>query len=98
VQELKLMVDLGIAPIDALLSATRNAADLVGFTDRSRIADGCWADLLIVRGNPAEDIRAVSDRANHRMVLKAGIDVHATLGPVLPLSAPRFPELAAPAF
>ncbi len=98
VQELKLMVDLGIAPIDALRSATRNAADLVGFTDRGRIAEGCWADLLVVQGNPAEDIAAISDRASHRLVLKAGIDVHATLGPVLAPSAPRFPELAAPAF
>ncbi len=98
VQELKLMADLGISPLDALRSATGNAADLVGFTDRGRIADGCWADLVLVRGNPAEDIRAVSDRANHRLVLKAGIDVHATLGPPLKPSAPRFPAMAPPAF
>ena len=98
VQELKLMVDLGISPLDALRSATGNAADLIGFTDRGRVADGCWADLVLVQGNPAEDIRAVTDRANHRLVLKAGIDVYATLGPPIKPSAPRFPQMAAPAF
>ena len=97
-QELKLMVDLGISPLDALRSATANAADLIGFTDRGRIADGHWADLVLVQGNPAEDIRAVTDRANHRLVLKAGIDVHATLGPPIKPSAPRFPQMAAPSF
>ena len=98
VQELKLMVDLGIAALDALRAATGNAADLIGFTDRGRIREGFWADLLLVRGNPAEDIRAASDRANHRLVLKGGVDVHATLGPPLKPSAPRFPQMAAPAF
>lgn len=97
-QELKLMVDLGIAPLDALRSATGNAADLIGFTDRGRIAEGAWADLLLVQGNPAETIGAASDRANHRLVLKDGIDVHATLGPPLPPAAPRFPKMNAPSF
>lgn len=92
------MVDLGISPLDALRSATGNAADLIGFTDRGRVAEGCWADLVLVQGNPAEDIRAVTDRANHRLVLKAGIDVHATLGPPTKPSAPRFPQMVAPAF
>lgn len=98
VQELRLMTDLGVSPLDALRSATANAADLIGLADRGRVAQSFWADLLLVRGNPAEDIRAVSDRANHRLVLKAGIDVHATLGPPMKPAAARFPRLAAPAF
>ena len=98
VHELRLMADLGIAPLDALRSATANAADLVGLTDRGRIAEGCWADMLIVSGNPAEDIGAVADHANHRAVIKAGYDVHSQLGPALPPATPRFPQMAPPAF
>lgn len=97
-QELKLLVDLGISPIDAIRAGTGNAADLIGFTDRGYIREGYWADLLLVKGNPARDIVAASDRANHRQVLKSGIDVHATLGPPLKPQAPRFPQLAPPTF
>ncbi|MBM3548355.1 MAG: amidohydrolase family protein [Alphaproteobacteria bacterium] len=97
-QELKHLVDLGVTPLDAIRSATGNAADLIGFTDRGRIAEGSWADLLLVQGNPAKDIAAASDRANHRLVLKNGIDVHATLGAPIQGPAPRFPKMEPPTF
>ena len=40
-------------------------------------ADDVWAyaDLLIVDGNPQEDISMVSDPGNHRRVIKNGIPV-----------------------
>jgi imidazolonepropionase-like amidohydrolase len=40
--------------------------------DRGRVAAGKRADLLIVKGNPLEDISAVSDMANHLAVVKDG--------------------------
>jgi len=97
-QELKLMADLGIAPLDTLRSATSAAADLVGFTDRGRIVEGYWADFLIVRGDPVADIRAASDRANHARVVKNGFDVHAAIGAVAKASPPMLPRFAPPAF
>ena len=74
-QELKYMVELGIPEKDALVSANANAADLLGMPDRGRIVEGAYADLLIVEGNPLEDISMVSDPGNHRMVIKNGIPV-----------------------
>ena len=71
-KELKYMVELGIPEKDALISANSNAADLLGMPDRGRIMEGAYADILIVDGNPLEDISMVSDPVNHHMVIKNG--------------------------
>ena len=70
--ELRHLVAYGINPADALVAATGNAADLIGLADRGRIKDGMAADLLIVDGNPMQDISNVADTANHRSVIKNG--------------------------
>ena len=70
--ELACMVDVGMTPTDALIAATANAADLCKLGDRGRIRDGAVADLLLVDGNPVENIAAAADRANHRAVIKDG--------------------------
>jgi len=71
--ELQYMVDeAGITPSDALVFSTRNGTDLMGVTDRGTIAEGKAADLLIVDGNPVEDIAMAALVANHRMVVKNG--------------------------
>ncbi|GIU77897.1 MAG: hypothetical protein KatS3mg005_1135 [Bryobacteraceae bacterium] len=60
VHELGLWVEAGIAPGDALIAATASAADRAGAGDRlGRIRPGLDATLLIVDGNPLEDIRAL---------------------------------------
>ena len=80
-KELKYMVELGIPEKDALISANSNAADLLGMPDRGRIMEGAYADILIVDGNPLEDISIVSDPVNHHMVLKNGTPVSKNLNP-----------------
>lgn len=57
-REFAVYVKLGMKPLDALRSATVNAADLLGKTDRGIIAAGRLADLVAVPGNPLEDITA----------------------------------------
>jgi imidazolonepropionase-like amidohydrolase len=57
-REFAAYVKLGMKPLDALRSATVNAADLLGKTDRGIIAAGRLADLVAVPGNPLEDITA----------------------------------------
>lgn len=90
-QELRRMVDIGISAIDALRIGTSRAADLGGFENRGRVREGYWADLLIVRGNPTEDIGAAVDGARHAYIFKNGFDVLATLGPSKPGAVfPRF--------
>ena len=71
-QELQYMVDLGISNSDALKISTANAAYLMGLGERGQIREGTFADLLIVSGNPLEDISAVANRGNHRSVVKNG--------------------------
>ena len=59
--EIVAMVELGLAPLQAIRAATLNAADLLGTPDRGRIAAGLLADLIAVRGNPLEDIGVLSE-------------------------------------
>jgi imidazolonepropionase-like amidohydrolase len=49
---------VGMTPIEALRSATSSVAKCFRFKDRGRLAEGLNADLLLVEGNPLEDISA----------------------------------------
>jgi imidazolonepropionase-like amidohydrolase len=46
-------------PLEAIRTATLNAAELLGVSDRGVIAPGKLADLIAVRGNPLEDVRVL---------------------------------------
>lgn len=59
-RELELLVAAGLSPLAALTAATSAPADVFGLTDRGRVAPGLRADLLLVEGNPAEDISATT--------------------------------------
>ncbi len=72
-QELALMASHGVPTKDIILFSTRNGADLMRMKDRGSLASGMKADLLIVEGNPIEDIQNVADRKNHFAVYKNGI-------------------------
>ena len=69
------MNDLGISNKDAIKISTLNGADLMGLSDRGKISEGYFADILVVNGNPLEDIRAISNSCNHHTVIKNGIIV-----------------------
>jgi len=75
--ELLYMTEVGISTKDALVASTGNAADLVRDASRGRIKEDAYADLLIVNGNPIDDINMVSDTSNHRAVIKYGEQVSA---------------------
>jgi imidazolonepropionase-like amidohydrolase len=56
-QELRLMVEHGLTPAEALRAATANAAALLGLGERTgRVASGFAADLLLVAGDPLADV------------------------------------------
>ncbi len=59
--ELKLLVDAGLTPADALTSATSLPAARFSMPDRGRVAEGERADLLLVQGDPTKDILATRD-------------------------------------
>jgi len=52
----------GVAGADVLASATSIAADALGLGDRTgRLRPGLDADLLVVRGDPVQDVTCVRD-------------------------------------
>jgi imidazolonepropionase-like amidohydrolase len=57
-EEFRLMVSLGMRPIDALRAGTSVDADLLGVADRlGSLEAGKLADIVAVPGNPIQDIR-----------------------------------------
>ena len=59
-RELELLVEAGFSPLEAIRIGTLNGATYLGLADRiGSIAPGKNADLIVVRGNPAADIRDV---------------------------------------
>ncbi|MBV9544823.1 MAG: amidohydrolase family protein [Chloroflexi bacterium] len=72
--ELELLVDLlDLSPKRALQIGTRDAAQALGIGDRTGvIAPGRWADLVVVDGNPLEDIRILQDAERIRGVFRDG--------------------------
>ncbi len=76
-REFATLVERGMTPLEAIRTATVNAADLLGVEDRGQIAPGRLADLIAVPGNPIEDIRALEDV---RFVMKGGDVVRRSAG------------------
>ena len=68
--EMEFLVRGGMSPIDALRTATLSPAKLYGLTDRGVIRNGAWADLVILRDNPLEDI---TNNQSIDMVVRAGM-------------------------
>ena len=54
--ELGLLVEAGLTPVEALRSATIVPADYFGFTNRGVIEAGRRADLVLIAGDPTQDI------------------------------------------
>ena len=69
-REFAVYVGYGMKPIEAIRTATLNAADLLGVTDRGVIAPGKLADLIAAPGNPLDDIKVLEQVS---WVMKGGV-------------------------
>ena len=67
-RELRALVDIGMTPGEAIVAATARAGDLLGWKV-GRLRPGYFADLVVVRGDPLQDIGAMQ---NVVMVIKGG--------------------------
>lgn len=64
------LVGVGLTPLQAIQSATINAAELMGWSkDAGTIGPGKFADLIAVKGNPLQDVRTLE---KVRFVMKGG--------------------------
>ncbi len=69
-REFGYMVEAGMPAAEAILAATRNAADLIGAPDRiGSLQAGRFADVIAVAGNPLTDI---SELRRVTFVMKGG--------------------------
>ncbi len=69
-QEFNRMVEMGMAPMDAIHSATSRAAQMLDSTDEIGVlAPGAYADIIAVSGDPTKDIRELE---RVKFVMKGG--------------------------
>ncbi len=76
-------------PVEILRMATSNAGELFTMSGDMRnpylegtlglVAEGNYADLLLVEGNPLEDLGAVTDSDNIKIIMKDGVIYKNTL-------------------
>jgi imidazolonepropionase-like amidohydrolase len=62
-------IELQLSPAEVLRACTATAAEAIGLPDRGVVAAGKRADLVVVEGNPLEDLKCMG---RVRAVLKAG--------------------------
>jgi imidazolonepropionase-like amidohydrolase len=68
----------GYSPSEALQCATRIGGELMGLPVGT-VKDGQLADLLVVDGNPLQDVRVLQDRARLKLIMKDGVAYKNTL-------------------
>lgn len=61
----------GLSTLDTLRAATSTTARCFGWSDRGAVQPGLRADLLLVEGNPLDDI---TDLLNIRGIWREGVE------------------------
>jgi len=71
--ELKYLVEAGLSPMQALRAATQGAAACLGLErEIGTVEKGRLADLVLVAGNPLDDVTLLLDPARIELVVKGG--------------------------
>jgi imidazolonepropionase-like amidohydrolase len=69
-RELELHEEAGFQPIEVIEHATWNGARMIGMEDRlGKVREGFIADLLVVNGNPLEDLKLLNPYGTDVMVV-----------------------------
>jgi imidazolonepropionase-like amidohydrolase len=90
--EIQRMVHHGLTPAEALVAATRTAAEALGLgEDIGTVTEGKLADLIVVDGDPLTEPRLLSDPGRIWLVLQLGVPV---AGQALINEAPTSPPPA----
>lgn len=78
IEELQRLVEVGYSPMEALESGTRIAAQLLGMEHIiGTIEEGKLADLVVVEGNPLDDIALLQNTEAMRLVMQGGLVIKA---------------------
>lgn len=75
-REMELFVShLGMSPLQAISCGTKEAAFAVDPEGVGSLEKGRWADVLIINGDPLQDIRILQDKARIDAVFKGGAPI-----------------------
>ena len=67
-RDFALLQSMGMRPIDLLKSATSSAAELLGKSDRGRVAPGLLADLVAFPGDLSKNVAPLGDKPSFVML------------------------------
>ena len=73
--EFELMVKAGMSPLQALIAGTKTGALVCDRPEVGTLASGQLADVIVVKGNPVDDITLLQDKANILRVIKDGKEI-----------------------
>lgn len=76
--ELELLVEAGFTPMEAIRAGTLGSAGCIGWEDTGSLTIGKVADLLVVDGDPSQDISVLRGPARIEAVFRAGTVVAGT--------------------
>ena len=72
--EMSCLVEAGMTPMQAIVAATGDAADCLGLGQEiGRIQAGKRADIILVEGNPLEDVKILERGGAVQYVMKNGV-------------------------
>ena len=73
-KELELFCGIGLTPMESIISATTTAAHLLGLEQElGTIEEGKLADLIVVDGNPLDDIAILQQQERILAIMKDGV-------------------------
>ena len=71
--ELEFMAKLlGLSPMDVIIASTSRAAECIERPELGALERGRIADVLVIDGDPLQDIRVLQERENIHLVMKDG--------------------------
>ena len=89
VVEMEYFQELGIEPLQIITAATQTAARAIGRGDEwGTLEPGKAADLLVVDGDPSQDVSVLRDKSRILMTVQDGRVVKDTMVPVPAVAYP----------
>jgi imidazolonepropionase-like amidohydrolase len=72
-EELQLMVECGMTPMQAIVATTKTASECVHMQDDvGTLEPGKYADLLIIDGDPLDDIKILQEPSRIALIMQGG--------------------------
>lgn len=79
------MVDAGMTSMQAIVAGTRMAAECIGLgAEVGVLRPGMLADLLVINGNPLDDVRILQDASRISLIMQDGIIIKPMLKNMAP--------------